>query len=139
MLASSIVALRTAAAQAGSDEPPYFRAENSDVESAVEGVKKEEKVAISSTTSTDPGTTRGGGSKLPAGQVCCPCSSCHLCRLEHSSFQSMHESSLGGFRDKETVYLELEHSSGSCRGVFSSNFMSACAMSLSTMGCQSLR
>jgi len=68
LLASSIVALQTAAARADEGEPPYFRAENSDVESATEGVKKEEKVAISSTSSTDPGTVRDGG-KLSAGQV----------------------------------------------------------------------
>lgn len=67
MLATSILALQTAAARA-EDEPPYFRAENSDVESAVEGVKEEEKVAISSTSSTDPGTVRDGGRRLPAGQ-----------------------------------------------------------------------
>ena len=51
------------------DEPPYFRAENSSVESDTTGVKKEEKVAVSSTTSTEPGTSRGSGQRLQKEEV----------------------------------------------------------------------
>ena len=65
LLASTVVSLQAKA----EDEPPYFRAENSSVESDTSGVKKEEKVAISSTTSTEPSTSRGGGQKLKKGEV----------------------------------------------------------------------
>lgn len=65
LLASTVLALQARA----EDEPSYFRAENSSVESDTSGVKKEEKVAISSTTSTEPSTARGGGQKLKKGEV----------------------------------------------------------------------
>ena len=74
LIASTACALQARAAE----DPPYFRAENSSVESDTEGVKKEEQIARSSTTSTEPSAPRGGGQKLQTGEVkssskSCPC------------------------------------------------------------------
>lgn len=66
LLSPALIALQAKAEAGGT---PYFRAENSSVESDTEDVKKEEKIAISSTTSTETSTPRGGGDKLQKGEV----------------------------------------------------------------------
>lgn len=65
LLASTCIATQARA----NDETPYFRAENSSVESDTEGVEKEEKIATSSITSTEPSKPRGSSEALQKGEV----------------------------------------------------------------------
>lgn len=70
-LVSLIPFLDLRIAQAKGGNPGLFRADNSEAESVVSRDREEEKVAISSSSLTDPLTTRLGDEKLQSGQVWC--------------------------------------------------------------------
>ena len=67
--AASLVSLLPLSPSWADENPGLFRAENSNAENKVEGVKPEEKIAISSTSSTSPLSTRSGSKQLEEGQV----------------------------------------------------------------------